>query len=51
MLKKIIPILLATAFLSGCGSSKDINNTSTEVCSFTDIIVASIPHMKITDKI
>lgn len=31
MLKKIIPILLTAAFLSGCRSSKDINNTSTDV--------------------
>lgn len=37
MLKKIISMLLMAAFLSGCRSSKDINNTSTEVCSFTDI--------------
>lgn len=41
MLKKIIPILLTAVFLSGCGSSKDINNTSTEVCSFTDITDSS----------
>ena len=31
MLKKIIPILLTAAFLSGCRSSKDINYTSTDV--------------------
>lgn len=41
MLKKIIPILLTAAFLSGCRSSKDINNTSTEVCSSTDITDSS----------
>lgn len=31
MLKKIISILITAAFLSGCRSSKDINNTSTDV--------------------
>ena len=40
MLKKIIPILLTAAFLSGCRYSEDIN-ISTEVCSSTDITVSS----------
>lgn len=44
MLKKIIPILLTAAFLSGCRSSKDINNTSTDVTysSYAESTVSQI---------
>lgn len=49
MLKKIISILITAAFLSGCGYSKDINNTSTEVCSFTDITDSSYAESTVSE--
>lgn len=44
MLKKIISILITAAFLSGCRSSKDINNTSTDVTypSYAESTVSEI---------
>lgn len=44
MLKRIISILITAAFLSGCGSSKDINNTSTDVTysSYAESTVSEI---------
>ena len=44
MLKKIISILITAAFLSGCRSSKDIKNTSTDVTysSYAESTVSEI---------
>ena len=44
MLKKIISILITAAFLGGCRSSKDINNTSTDVTysSYAESTVSEI---------
>lgn len=52
MLKKIISILITAAFLSGCRSSKDINNTSTDVTysSYDESTVSEITDSG-TDKI
>lgn len=51
MLKKIISILITAAFLSGCRSSKDINNTSTDVTysSYDESTVSEITDSE-TDK-